>query len=214
MSKLAVRNKLGETVGDFEVADEYLVYDKGEQAVHEMVLAYQANQRTGTAHTKSKGEVAGSGAKPWRQKGTGRARSGYQQSPVWRGGAAAFGPRTRSFSKRVPRKVAQLAFRRALSEKISAGEVVVLDELQLAGPRTRELASLCKQLVAPVPVLLVVDAMNANVRLAARNMPGLDLTTAAQLNVYEILRYPALWVTRAAMDLLVARLRGDAGRTS
>ncbi len=214
MSTLAIKNKQGETVGDFDVADEVLVYDKGEQAVHEAVIAYQANQRAGTAHTLSKGEVAGAGSKPWRQKGTGRARAGYQQSPVWRGGAAAFGPRTRSFDKRLPRKVAQLAFRRALSEKISAGEVMVLDDLSWTEPSTREMAAMVKALEAPKGGILVVDEMQDVVRLSVRNLPHVAVTTARQLNVYEILRYPFVWVTRQGMAVLVERLQGNGGRKS
>lgn len=212
MSKLPVKNMKGESVGDYELADSLLVYDKGQQAVHEAVVAYQANQRAGTASTLGKGEVSGTGGKPWRQKGTGRARAGYQQSPVWRGGSVAFGPRPRSFTTQLAKKTARLAFRRALSDKISAGQVVVLETLELAAPNTKELASFLKKVDAQKGVALVLDEAQDAVRLSARNIPHVHVTTAHHLNVYDVLRYPAVLVTRKGMDVLADRLKSAGGK--
>lgn len=212
MSKIPVKNIQGGDAGEFEISDECLVYDKGHQAVYEAIVAYQANHRAGTASTLSKGEVAGSGAKPWRQKGTGRARSGYQQSPVWRGGSAAFGPRPRVFDRRLPRRVARLAFRRAFSEKVSAGQVIVLDDLQFSAPRTRDMAAALKALGADRGALIVLNETSDAVRLSARNIPRVHVTTAHHVNVYELLRYPLVLVTRSGMDIVAERLMNGGGR--
>src|SRR5512137_1096628 len=123
MSKLAVYDMKGGSVGEAEFPEALLVGRKGEQAVHDAVVAYRAGLRSGTASTLRKGEVAGSGKTPWRQKGTGRARAGYRQSPVWRGGSVAFGPHPRSYAQNLPRKVARLAFQAAFSARVAAGEV-------------------------------------------------------------------------------------------
>ncbi len=213
MSKIPVKTMQGSDAGEFEVSDELLVYDKGLQAVHEAIVTYNENHRAGTASTLTKGQVAGTGAKPWRQKGTGRARSGYQQSPVWRGGSVAMGPRPRIFDRRLPKRIARLAFRRALSEKISAGAVVVLEDLQFDAPKTQQLAALLKALDVDKGALIVLHEANDAVRLSARNLPRVHVTTAQHANVYELLRYPTILVTRAGMDALVAsRLQAVSGR--
>ncbi len=212
MSKLPVKNIKGEQIGEVDVADDLLVYDKGQQAVYEAVVTYQGNQRAATASTLTKSEVAGTNAKPWKQKGTGRARAGYQQSPIWRGGGVAFGPRPRSFEKQLPKKVARLAFRRVLSEKISAGEVIVLDELELPSPKTRQIAAMLEQLGASKGAVIVLDESQENIRLSARNIPQARVTTAHHLNVYDLVRYPLVLVTRKGMDVLTHRLTAAAGR--
>lgn len=212
MSKLPVKNVKGESVGEFDLSDSLLVYDKGAQAVHEAIVTYQANQRAGTASTLGKGAVAGTGAKPWKQKGTGRARAGYQQSPVWRGGSVAFGPLPRSFSKQLPRKTARLAFRRAFSEKVSAGQVIVLDALDMAAPKTKEIAELLKKLDAKKGAVIVLDEAQNSVRLSARNIPRVHVATAHHLNVYDLLRYPLVLVSRKGMDVLAERLKDSGGK--
>ncbi len=212
MSKLPVKNVKGQSVGEYDLSDDLLVFDKGQQAVYEAIVAYQANQRAGTATTLGKGEVAGTGGKPWKQKGTGRARAGYQQSPVWRGGSVAFGPRARSFARSLPRKTARLAFRRAFSEKASAGQVVVLDDLTIESPKTRQIADMLKALEASKGAVLVLDEAREAVRLSARNMPGVQVTTARHVNVYDVLRYPLVLVSRAGMDVLAERLKEAGGK--
>src|SRR6266550_5859446 len=136
--KLTIKDTQGINQGEVEVKFPLLEGGKGTQAVHDVVVAYQAAQRMGTACTKTMGEVAGSGKKPWKQKGTGRARAGSFASPLWRGGGVVFGPKPRDFGKKVSRKTRQLALRKALSERLRAGDVVVLDELKLTSPRTKD----------------------------------------------------------------------------
>src|SRR5438552_8781636 len=133
--KLAVKDISGKEQGELEVKFQLVEGGKGTQAVHDTVVEYMSNQRRGTAGTKNVGEVAGTNKKPWRQKGTGRARAGSFQSPLWRGGGMVFGPRPRDFGKRVPRKTRQLALRKALSERLRAGDVVLVEELKLDSPK-------------------------------------------------------------------------------
>lgn len=212
--KVKVYNQKGSSVGSVDVADECLVLDRGEQAVHDVVVAYRAALRAGTASSKHKGEVAGSNRKPWRQKGLGRARAGYRQSPIWRGGAAAFGPHPRSFAQKVNRKVARLAFCRALSEKLAAEAVQVVDSLDFAEPKTRELAGVLKALKIEGPVLVVVDAIEKNLDLASRNMAKVELVEAARVHAYQVVRYPVIVATRAGFEGLAARLEGKRGTVS
>jgi large subunit ribosomal protein L4 len=206
--KLKISNREGKSVGDFELADDVLVFTKGQQALQDYVVAYQAHQRAGTASTLTKGEVAGSNKKPWRQKGTGRARAGYRQSPIWRGGGVAFGPKPRAFSQQVNRKVARLAFRRAFSERIKAEQVTVLEEISVSEPKTRQVAELLMNLKLTGKTLVVVDRIEKNLGLAARNLPGVKVATAASVNAFDLVKYPRLLVSRAALTALQARLAG------
>ncbi|MBN2164246.1 MAG: 50S ribosomal protein L4 [Pontiellaceae bacterium] len=206
MSKLPLKNVKGDSVGDYEVADSLLVLDKGEQVVHEAVVAYQANQRLGTACTLSKSEVNGSGKKPWKQKGLGRARAGYKQSNVWRGGYVAHGPKPRSYNKKMTKKAAKLAFRRALSAKIDQGDITVIDELAVSTPKTKEFSTVMKNLGLDRGGLFIVDATTDNLVLASRNIPRVEVATAKLVNTYQILRYKNVIVTKAGMEALEARL--------
>lgn len=208
MKTLKVLNVKGESLGDFKIADEMLVLDKGTQAVHDVIVAYHNKQRTGTASTLRKGEVAGSNKKPWRQKGTGRARAGLKQSPVWRGGGVAFGPHPRSYETKINKKVAQLAFRRAFSEKVVAGQVTVLDELTVAEPKTKIFAGMMKSIGVKAPALFVTGKPDGKVITAARNIPLVEITTADLVNVYQLLRYPALVADKAGIEKLKVRLQG------
>src|SRR5258706_1953466 len=137
--KIAIKDTKGNNQGELEVKFDMVEGGKGSQAVHDVVVAYNAAQRMGTACTKTMGEVAGSGKKPWRQKGTGRARAGSFASPLWRGGGVVFGPKPRDFTKKVSRKNRQLALRKALSERLRAGDVVLLDDLKLDSAKTKEI---------------------------------------------------------------------------
>src|SRR6266404_897453 len=136
--KLTIKDTKGQDQGELEVKFPLIEDGKGTQAVHDTVVAYRAAQRMGTACTKTMGEVAGSGKKPWRQKGTGRARAGSFASPLWRGGGVVFGPKPRDFRKKVSRSTRHLALRKALSERLRAGDVVLVDDLKLASPKTKE----------------------------------------------------------------------------
>lgn len=206
MSKIPFKNSKGDSVGDYEVADSLLVLDKGSQAVHEAIVAYNAHQRAGTASTLSKSFVSGSGKKPWKQKGLGRARAGYRQSPVWRGGAIAFGPHPRKYGKKVQKKVAKLAFRRAFSAKVEQGEITVIDHLALSVPKTKEFATLMKNLGLDRGALFIVDQATDNLLLASRNIQRVELATATLVNTYQILRYKNVIVTKAGMEALEKRL--------
>src|SRR6187200_3549676 len=136
--KLSVKDTNGNQQGELEVKFELVEGGRGTQAVHDTVVAYRANQRMGTACTKTVGEVSGSNKKPWRQKGTGRARAGSNQSPLWPGGGVVFGPRPRDFSKKVSKSTKQLAMRKALTERLNAGDVVIVDDFKLGAPKTKE----------------------------------------------------------------------------
>ncbi len=195
----------GKETGALDVADSALVLDRGEQAVRDTVVGRAAYLRAGTASTLSKGEVSGSNKKPWKQKGTGRARAGLKQSPVWRGGGVAFGPKPRDFSVKVNKKVAKLAFRRVLSDRIADGTLVLVDDLSLSAPKTKELAKVLKALSAE-NALLVVKAADEKLTLASRNMPGVEVSTAVGAGVYQLLSHDKVLVARAAWEDLAARL--------
>lgn len=206
MSKLPLKSSKGEQIGEYEVADNLLILDRGDQAVHEAVVAYNAHQRAGTASTLSKANVSGTGAKPWKQKGLGRARAGYKQSPVWRGGAVAHGPHPRKYKKKVSKKVTRLAFQRAFSAKINQGDVTVIDELSISAPKTKEFAAVLNHLGLDRGGLFIVDANNDHVLLAARNIPKVEVVTSALVNTYQLLRYKSIIVTKAGMEALESRM--------
>lgn len=208
MATIKIYGRDGRDAGDVQIADEMLVLDRGEQAVRDAVVARNASLRAGTASTLSKGEVAGSNKKPWKQKGTGRARAGLRQSPVWRGGGIAFGPKPRDFSVKVNKKVVRLAFRRALSERIASGAVKLVEDLSMAAPKTKELRVALASLGAH-SALIVLPAWDDNVLLSARNLPGVEVTTARNCSVYQVLRYPAVVMTRAAWEEIKVRFAGE-----
>lgn len=212
MSKLKLYDMNGAESGDLELSDDLLVLGVGDQAVHDVVVATRNAARQGSASSKHKGEVAGSNKKPWRQKGTGRARAGYRQSPVWRGGAAAFGPKPRSYAVKVNKKVGRLAFRRAFSEKVLLNQVMMLDSLEIAEPKTKLFKDLLKSLKITTPVLIILDTIDTNVGLAARNIPKVQVRRASDLSVYELLRYPQVIMTKAGLEVIKERLAdGDGG---
>ena len=207
MSKtLLVKNNDGKDLGDYDVPENLLEYDKGDHAVHEVVVAYQAHQRAGTASTLSKSKVAGSGKKPWKQKGLGRARAGYKQSPIWRGGAVAHGPHPRSYKKKISKKIAKLAFRRAFSEKVQQNEVILIEDLNLESPKTKELNKIYRNLGIERGCLMVVDEVSQNLFLSSRNIQNVELISADLLNTYKLLLYKTVVVTKAAMNVLEKRL--------
>jgi large subunit ribosomal protein L4 len=207
MSKLPVKNVKGESVGEMELADDLMVSGKGTQAVHDAVVAHRAAIRAGSASTKKRGEVSGGGKKPFKQKGTGQARAGSTRSPIWRGGGTVFGPQPRSYDKKMNKKVSRLAFRRAFSDKVSAGAVMVVDQLVLAEPKTKVLADVLNKLAISGKSLLVLDKIERNVALAARNIEGLEVATSATVNTYQLLRYPAVVISKAGVTELEKRLR-------
>ncbi|HOE00367.1 MAG TPA: 50S ribosomal protein L4 [Kiritimatiellia bacterium] len=206
MSKIAIYNLNGEAAGEQEFAADLLETKRGGQAVLDVVTAYRAGLRKGTASTKKRGEVSGGGRKPFKQKGSGRARQGSIRSPLLKGGGVVFGPHPRSYDKKVNKKVVALAFRRALSEKIKAGGVVVANGLESVEGKTKALAGLLQKAAGKQATLFVTGAPNQNLVRAARNMPRVEVTTAAQANTYQIMRYPVIVTDAAGLTALQARL--------
>ncbi len=212
MSTIKVFNPAGDSAGEMSVAQGTLVLDRGAQAVKDTVVAIMNGWRAGTASTKTKAEVAGSGKKPHKQKGTGRARVGTTRNPVWRGGGVAFGPKPRDYSVKVNKKVAQLAFRRALSDKIASGDLAVIEKFEIAEPKTRLVAPLLKKIGIDRTCLVVVsfDAQSAdandNFFYGVGNIPGVFVCSSAEVNVYLLCRFNKILVTREAMDELLERL--------
>jgi large subunit ribosomal protein L4 len=207
--KLSIKDTKGNQAGELEVKFEVIANGRGTQAVHDTVVAYMAAQRQGNACTKTMGEVAGSGKKPWRQKGTGRARAGSFASPLWRGGGVVFGPKPRDYDKKVNKKVRQLALRKSLSERIKADDVIVVDDIQLSSAKTKEFVAVVDGLGLTGTCLFVVSGPNANLELAARNVVGIDLTTGSRLNTYDILKYDKIVFTKGAFEQVEARLAGE-----
>ncbi len=183
-----------------------LVLDRGEQAVKDAVTAIRNAMRAGTASTKGKGEVAGSNKKPWKQKGTGNARSGFRQSPVWRGGGVAHGPRPRDFAQKINKKVMALAFSRALSDKISAGDVIVVDEFKFEAPKTKLMAAFLKELGVDRSAIIVQKEVDDTTLLVTSNLPRVDYSTAQALDVYSLMLARKVVCDKAGFDVLVGRI--------
>ena len=207
--KLSVKNTQGKAAGELEVKFELIENGRGTQAVHDAVVAYRAAQRSGTACTKTAGEVAGTNKKPWKQKGTGRARAGSFQSPLWVGGGVVFGPKPRSFAKKVNVRTKQLALRKALSERLKAGDVIVVDDIKLTSPKTKEIINVIDALQVDGTALIISTGENKNLLLATRNLPNVDLTTSETLNTYDVLRQDKLIFTRGAFEKVEARLNKE-----
>ncbi|MBR4476726.1 MAG: 50S ribosomal protein L4 [Kiritimatiellae bacterium] len=183
-----------------------LTLDKGAQAVKDAVTAIRNALRAGTASTKGKGEVSGSNKKPWKQKGTGNARAGFRQSPVWRGGGVAHGPKPRCFEQKVNKKVMKLAFARALSDKIAAGDVIVVDEFKFEAPKTKLMAALLKTLGVDRTACIVQKDVDDTVVLVTSNLPRIDYSTAQALDVYTVLANRKLVCDKAGFDALLERI--------
>lgn len=196
----------GTEAGAVEINDAWIEQEKGEQAVHDSVVAFLARIRAGTAAAKTRSQVAGSSKKPYRQKGTGRARAGTQKSPLWRGGGVTFGPIPRSFAKQVNRKVERLALRRALYERLDAGDVIAVDDIALAEPKTRLAAAFLKSVGAGEDVLVIVDEVTPQLERAMRNLSGALLLPASSVNTYWMLLFPKVVATRAGLEALGQRL--------
>ncbi len=182
--------------------------DKGVQAVKEVIVAIRANQRQGTRSTKTRGEVSGGGKKPWRQKGTGRARAGSIRSPLWVGGGVVFGPRPRDFSKKINSRVRNLAFSRALFDRASAGELVVIESVSFPKAKTRGANEVVNR-IEPKGKLLLVDALFApESARAARNLARVSLQEASKLNTLDLAHYKKIILSSAALDAVLARVKG------
>ena len=205
--KLPIKNLEGKDQGELEVKFSLVEDGSGTQAVHDTVVAFRANQRMGTACTKTVGEVAGTNKKPWKQKGTGRARAGSFQSPLWRGGGVVFGPRPRDFGKKVGRKTRQLALRKSLTERMNAGDVMVVEELKIESPKTSAFVELLSRFGLNGTTLVVVPNLDRNLQLATGNLQKVEVTTADSLNTYQVLRSDKLLFVRGAFEKIEERLK-------
>ena len=186
--------------------ESQLTLDKGEQAVKDAVTAIRNAMRAGTASTKGKGEVAGSNKKPWKQKGTGNARAGFRQSPVWRGGGVAHGPKPRSYETKLNKKVWSLAFARAFSDKLVAGDVIVVDKFEFEAPKTKLMAKFLKELGVDRTACIVQKDVDDTVVLVTSNLPRIDYSTAQAMDVYMVLANRKLVCDKAGFDALMARI--------
>lgn len=188
---------------------ELITDGKGTQAVHDVVVAMRANRRSGTASVKTKATVNLSGKKPWKQKGTGRARAGYASSPVWSGGGVVHGPHPRSYAKNTPKAVKKLAFRKALSARILAGDVLVVDSFELKEPKTKQFVALVSGLNGGARrTLVVAPTFTASTFLAARNVGTDLLMTASEVNTENLLAFDKIIITKDALEALGNRLQG------
>lgn len=203
MPEIDIKDKNNATVGKININDDLFGMEARQGVIHEAVVNYLANQRQGTHATKTKGLVRGGGKKPWKQKHTGRARSGSIRSPLWRGGGIIFGPQPRDYSYKLPKKVRRLALMSAVYEKLSNGEVVVIDSLSLEKPRTKEIVSILKNLALDSKsVLIVLPEKDDAIILSARNIPGVRVMRAMDLNVYDVVASRAVVMTKDAALIL------------
>jgi len=199
MASVSVLNMSGETVGEIDLPDGIFGIEVNEHAVHMAVVQYLANQRQGTKSTKTRAEVRGGGRKPWRQKGTGRARQGSIRSPQWTGGGVVFAPKPRDFSIRLNKKQKRLALKSALSSRVQEKKLIVLDELALSEIKTKEMKKICDNLKLE-KALFVINGSDRNVRLSARNIPNIKTAAVNTINVYDILKYDTFVVTKDAVN--------------
>jgi large subunit ribosomal protein L4 len=200
MPKVALYNVTGAQVGEVELSDAVFGIEPHVHAIHEAVLLQQASLRQGTHKTKGRSEVRGGGRKPWKQKGTGRARQGSIRSPQWKGGGTVFGPTPRSYGYKLPRKVRRLAIKSALSSKVIDNEVIVLDQLLLNTPKTKEFVAILNNLKVEKKALIVAATLDDNVALSARNIPGVKFVAADGINVLDVMLYDKLIITKDAVQ--------------
>jgi len=186
---------------------------RGSQAVHDVVVAMRAARRSGTANTKTKADVNLSGAKPWRQKGTGRARAGYKSSVIWRGGGVVFGPKPRDYSKKVSKSVRRLAFQKALSERINAGDVMTIGEFVVKEAKTKAFVQLVKKQTDARRILIVSEQFDENTNKSARNVKPVKLATASDVNTEQLLAFEKILVTDGALAKLAERTAAS-GKTT
>ncbi len=198
--KVKVYNISGKEVDTIELSDEIFGLEPNQDLLHRVVVAQNNNQRQGTVKTKTRSEVRGGGRKPWRQKGTGRARQGSIRAPHWVGGGLAFGPQPRCYRTKLNKKMRRLALKSALSALAQSESIFVLDELKLNAPKTREMANLMKNLKVERSALLVLAEKNEDIIRAGRNIPSLKLAPVNALNVRDLLKYGNLVLTRDAVQ--------------
>ena len=200
MPKVALYDITGSQIGDVELRDDIFGVEINTHVMYEAVKNYLANQRQGTQSAKTRAEVRGGGRKPWRQKGTGRARQGSIRSPQWKGGGVVFAPKPRDYSYKLPKKIKRLALKSALSSKVQDQEIIVVDNLVLDRPKTKDMIKALSNLNAGKKTLLVIPERDENVILAARNIPGVKTAYVNTINVYDILNCDSFLITKDAVN--------------
>ena len=200
MATVTVKNMQGDDVGSMDLDDSIFGIKINKHAVHMAVVQYLANRRQGTKSTKTRSEVRGGGRKPWRQKGTGRARQGSTRSPQWTGGGVVFAPKPRDFSFRLNKKLKRLALKSVLTDKLNNEKLIVLDKLELPEIKTKSMVSVCSNLEIGKALVVIESSENKNVILSARNIPEIKTAYVNTINVYDILHHDSLVVTKEAME--------------
>lgn len=200
MAKVSLLNQAGTSVGEIELNDKVFGIEPNEAVLFEAIIAQRASLRQGNHKVKNRSEVAGGGRKPWRQKGTGRARQGSIRSPQWRGGGVVFGPTPRSYSYKLPKKVRRLALLSALSSKAREESIVVLEGLAFDAPKTKEFVKVLSNLSIDKKALFVTADLDENVALAARNIPGITVVSATGINVLDLVGHEKLVLTKSAVE--------------
>jgi large subunit ribosomal protein L4 len=200
MPKVTLFNQTGSQVGEIELAEAVFGIEPNEAVLFDAVIMQRASLRQGTHKVKNRSEVRGGGRKPWRQKGTGRARQGSIRSPQWRGGGIVFGPTPCSYTYKLNKKVRRLAIKSALSTKVLENNVIVLEDLVLNAPKTKDMVAVLKGLAIEKKALIVTADANEAVELSARNIPGLTVVTANGVNVLDVLGHEKLVLTKAAVE--------------
>ncbi|SFM33885.1 large subunit ribosomal protein L4 [Paenibacillus sp. 1_12] len=200
MPKVALYNVSGAQVGEVELADSVFGIEPHSHILNEAVLMQRASLRQGTHKVKGRSEVRGGGRKPWKQKGTGRARQGSIRSPQWKGGGIVFGPTPRSYAYKLPKKVRRIAIKSALSSKVIGNEIIVLDQLLLNQPKTKEFAAILNNLKVDRKALVVTAGYEENVALSARNIPGVKFVVADGISVLDVMVYDKLIITKDAVQ--------------
>lgn len=199
MPTVGLFNKEGQKVGDFELAEKVFGAEVNEDVLHQVVVALLANKRQGTQSAKTRAEVSGGGIKPWRQKGTGRARQGSIRSPQWIHGGIVFAPKPRSYRTSIPKSMRRVAMKSALSSKVIDNEMIVLESLELAAPKTKEIVSMLSAFEAK-KALIVTAESNENVYKSGRNIEGVRVMPVNNINVYDLLKYDKLIITKEAVS--------------
>lgn len=198
--QVSVHNMAGKTVSEVELRDDIFGLEPHEAVMHQALVRQLANARQGTASTKTRGQVSGGGRKPWRQKGTGRARQGSTRAPHWKGGGVVFGPHPRSYRQRMPRKMRRLALKSALSVKAAEGSIVLVDDLVVAAPRTKDMLGVLDNLNVESSALILLPERDWNVEKSVSNIPDVKTLRATCLNVIDILNYETLILPVKALE--------------
>lgn len=199
MPKVALYNVSGQQIGDMELDDNVFGIEVNEHVLYEVVKNQLANKRQGTQSAKTRSEVRGGGRKPWKQKGTGRARHGSIRSPIWTGGGVTFAPKPRDHSYKLPKKVRRLGMKSALSSKVENNNLIVLEDLKLEQPKTKDIVNILKNIKSGKKALIVMSEKDENVIKSAKNIQGVETALVNTMNVYDILKYESFIITKDAV---------------